>query len=159
MQEVWKDIKGYENLYKVSNLGNIYSVKRNRYLKNKLTKSGYCYVFLCKKGKIKKFLIHRLVAFHFLKNPNNLPTINHIDENKTNNCVNNLEYMTHKDNVRYSQAKKVYQYDKSLKLIKLWDSVMDIERDLNIKSGNISNCCNHRRKTTKGYIWSYVPLT
>ncbi len=87
-----------------------------------------------------------------------MPTINHIDENKTNNYVNNLEYMTHQDNVRYSQAKKVFQYDKSLNLIKIWNSVMDIERELNFNSGNISACCRHKCKTISGFIWSYVPL-
>ena len=113
---------------------------------------------LCINGKAKTFLVHKLVAQAFISNPNNLPTINHKDKNKLNNCVNNLEYMSIKDNVSYSQAKVVYQYDKNLKLIKVWNSVMDIERTLGYKSGSISNCCNKYSKTSHNYIWSYTPL-
>lgn len=158
MQEIWKDVEEYPN-YKISNLGRVYSIKNDIMLKQRLDKDGYPCVTLSHKGKTKYFFVHRLVAKSFLKNPNNLPTINHIDENKTNNCVNNLEYMTHKDNVRYSQAKKVYQYDKSFNLVKIWDSVMDIERTINIPNQSISACCRKECKSIRGYVWSYVPLT
>lgn len=154
MQEIWKDIEGYSN-YKISNLGRIYSKKSNIFLKQRLDRYGYCCVMLSKNGKVKNFLVHRLVAKHFLKNPKNLTTVNHKDENKQNNYVDNLEYMSQKDNVRYSQAKKVYQYDKSYNLIKIWDSVMDIERTLNFANNYISSCCTHKCKTAYSYIWSY----
>lgn len=157
MQEIWKNIEGYTN-YKISNLGRVYSIKNNIILKQRLDRYGYPCVTLSNKRKTKNFLVHRLVAKSFLKNPKNLPTINHKDENKQNNCIDNLEYMSVKDNVRYSQAKKVFQYDKSFNLIKIWDSVMDIERELNIKSNYISACCTHKCKSFSGFIWSYVPL-
>lgn len=159
MIKIWKELDGYPN-YKISNMGEIYSVRYKRLLNPSMDKNGYLVVTLMFNKKRKTFFVHRLVAKTFLENPNNLPTVNHKDENKQNNRVDNLEYMTFKDNVRYSQSKKVYQYDLNYNLIKVWDSVMDIERTLNINSGIISSCCNkrYRYKTSHNFIWSYTPL-
>lgn len=157
MIEKWKPIKYYPK-YQVSNLGRIYSLKTNKILKTNIDKDGYERVTVCIGNKPITLFVHRLVAQAFLENPNNLPTVNHKDENKLNNNANNLEYMSNKDNVRYSQAKKVYQYTKTLKLIKIWDSVMDIERNLKFSSGSISQCCNNISKSSHNYIWSYTPL-
>lgn len=105
MEEEWKDIPGYEGYYKVSNMGNIKSFKRNiekgTVLKTIMGKRGYPLINLTIDGKSSQFLIHRLVATCFLDNPDNLPIINHKDLNKTNNYVNNLEWCTYRDNVSH----------------------------------------------------------
>lgn len=113
MEEIWKDIKGYEGLYQVSNLGRIKSFRRGKraycpteyILKNSITDKGYCMVTLYNNTKREKFLVHRLVAEAFIPNPNSMPHINHIDENKTNNCVNNLEWCTPQYNNCYGTAR------------------------------------------------------
>lgn len=89
-KEIYKDIKGYEGEYMVSNRGNVYSCKRNIVLKPAIAK-GYLRVGLYQDGVRKYFLVHRLVAEAFIPNPKNLPVINHLDEDKTNNDVSNLE--------------------------------------------------------------------
>ena len=105
--EEWKDIKGYEGLYQISNKGRVKSLGNNKTKKEKILKprkcNGYFSVRLCKKGeKPKPFDIHRLVAEHFLPNPDNLPVVNHKDENKLNNNVENLEWCTFAYNTIYS---------------------------------------------------------
>lgn len=110
MEEVWKDIEGYEELYQVSNLGNVKSLFFRRSKNPKLLKPnmycGYLYVNLCKEGKRLLSSIHRLVAKAFIPNPNNYPVINHKDENKQNNKVDNLEWCTIKYNNNYGTVKE-----------------------------------------------------
>lgn len=98
MQEIWKPIKGYEGLYEVSSLGNVKSLRRNVFLKPGRKESGYLIVSLYKHNSGKNFYVHRLVAEAFIPNPDNLPIINHKDEVKTNNCVDNLEWCDYKYN-------------------------------------------------------------
>ena len=118
--EEWKDIVGYENLYQVSNLGNVRSLDkvimrkhgesltvRGRVLKPMIIK-GYCYVRLNDCGNWKTEQIHRLVAQAFIPNPDNLPEVNHKDENKSNNRADNLEWCTHNYNVNYGQRTKKF---------------------------------------------------
>lgn len=109
--EIWKDIKGYEGKYQVSNLGNVKSswmwtgdkyIKREKILRNILYKNGYLYVSLSKDGKVKRFKVNRLVAEAFIDNPYNLPITNHKDGDKTNNCVSNLEWCTHSENLSHA---------------------------------------------------------
>ena len=109
--EVWKDIVGYEGKYQVSNLGYIKSlemwtgdkyIKRDKILRGSLSNNGYLYVSLCKGGKAKKYKVNRLVAQAFIENPYNLPITNHIDGDKTNNCVDNLEWTTQSENLKHS---------------------------------------------------------
>ena len=90
--EIWMDIKGYEGKYKVSNMGRVYSIRSHKYLAIKNNGRGYLYVSLWKDNKEKKEYLHRLVARHFIPNPNNLPQVNHKDENKENNSWDNLEW-------------------------------------------------------------------
>ena len=90
MKEEFKEIIGYEGWYWISNLGNVKS--KFRQLKPCINKDGYYVVNLCKENHTKTFNVHRLVALHFIDNPNNLPQVNHKDECKTNNCVTNLEW-------------------------------------------------------------------
>ena len=121
MEEIWKDIEGYEGLYKISNMGRVKSIKFNKekILFLQKDKYGYLRVGLRKMGKLKNYFVHRLVAEAFIPNPNNLPIVNHKDENKQNNCVENLEWCTVKYNNSYATAlfqrkeklkKKIVQY-------------------------------------------------
>jgi len=101
MQEIWKDIEGYEGLYQVSNLGNVKSIKNNIIKKPSKLPKGYLQICLNKNGKLKYISIHRLVAQAFIPNPNNLPCVNHKDCNPQNNNINNLEWCTYKENNSY----------------------------------------------------------
>ena len=187
MEEIWKDIPGYETLYQVSNLGNVRSldhirkngkkenqicISKGKILKQaKQKESGYMFAVLSKNGKTKGFRVHRLVAETFLENPNNYKCVNHKDENKENNNVNNLEwcsylynnnYGTKKDRLKIIQQKrvgrKVNQYDLNGTLIKKWNCIMDIERYLKKERSNavISACCRNKTKTAYGYRWEYA---
>lgn len=106
--EEWKDILGYEGYYQISSYGNVYSIPRNKtkggLIKPSFSTSGYLITHLSKNGVVKTFQIHRLVAEHFLENPDSLPEVNHKDECKTNNCVWNLEFCTRKYNQNYGTA-------------------------------------------------------
>ncbi len=111
MNEIWKSIEGYEGLYEVSNLGNVRSLNWHltgtiRVLKPRQNGYGYLSVILYKNGKMKKFYVHRLVASAFLPNPQNLPQVNHKDENKTNNSIENLEWCSCKDNINFGTGIK-----------------------------------------------------
>lgn len=106
--EVWKDCKGYEGLYQVSNLGRVWSVKSQAYLKGSSDKDGYIRVHLtAKNGKRKHESIHRLVAIAFIPNATGLPVVNHKDENKQNNNVDNLEWCSARYNTIYSKGKAI----------------------------------------------------
>ena len=105
-KRIWKDIPGYEGLYQVSNTGKVRSLNyrgtgQTKILKQNITRYGYKTLALCKNGKDKRYFVHRLVAEAFIPNPNNLPYVNHKDEDKTNNAVWNLEWCTHEYNMNY----------------------------------------------------------
>lgn len=102
-EEVWKDIEGYPR-YRVSNKGNVWSEKQNKLLKISVNNSGYAVTTLSNKGHSRSFRTHRLVAQAFIPNPDNLPEVNHIDEVKLNNCVENLEWCTREYNNNYRTA-------------------------------------------------------
>ena len=101
MKEVWKDIEGYEGLYQISNFGKVFSFKSNKILKPFNDKKGYLKIELRKENRRKIYFLHRLVAMCFIENKNNLPYVNHKDENKHNNRVENLEWCTCKYNNNY----------------------------------------------------------
>ncbi len=177
MDEIWKDIEGYP-LYQVSNLGNVRSRDyeyiggkyRNTLLKRKgrvlkqVVDGGYAHVNLSCKGKIKKSRVHRLVAVAFLPNPNNLPVVNHKDENKLNNMVDNLEWCTHLYNTRYGTGQKrakanrsypVLQFSIDGTFIKEWIGASEAGRQLHIGFSDI--CCAARGiyKQAHGFKWKY----
>ena len=171
MKEIFKDIKGYEGLYQVSNLGNIRSLDRkikNRNLKGKIkkldkTKFGYLKVELNNNGKKKKYSVHRLVAQTFLDNPNNYPCINHKDENKNNNIVSNLEWCDYLYNNLYNNKHKknwvkVKQLDKNNNIINIFESITEASKKTNIIQCEISNCLHNRQKTAGGYYWQYYEI-
>lgn len=166
MQEIWKDIKGFEGLYQISNLGRVKSLKNNKILKNMTNE--YYFVGLYK-NKIKKYMkIHRLVAQAFIPNPNNYSCINHKDENKFNNNVNNLEWCSKKYNCNYgsrnekmSKTKSLYkiiQKDKNNKIIKIWNNAWDLQHNTSYNIHVIRQCCKNKCKSVYGYKWEYNPI-
>lgn len=162
MSEIWRNIEGYEGLYKISNKGRVKSLYNGseRILRPSWMTGGYLYVVLCKNGNQSNQRIHRLVAKAFIPNPENLPEINHKDENKKNNCVENLEWMRHIDNCNYGSrnerlSRKLLQYSKDGKFIMEWPGAHEVERVLGIDQGNISKCCKGKLKSSGGFIWKY----
>lgn len=105
-KEVWKDIKHYEGLYKISNYGRVWSVHKQDFKAPHTKDNGYMFVQLYKNGKMRNEHVHRLVALTFIPNPHNLPQVNHKDEDKSNNCVDNLEWCDCKYNNNYGTARK-----------------------------------------------------
>lgn len=178
MDEVWKDITGYEGLYQISNYGRVKSLERKvrhnygkfRTVPEKILKpspdgDGYLYVSLSKEGKKKNPKIHKLVALHFLSNPDNLPQVNHIDENKDNNVVTNLEWCTSLHNLQHSnviskgntaRAKAIIQKSLTGEIINEFCSISEARRKLGLKShAGIVKCCKGEQKTSHGYKWEY----
>lgn len=170
LNEIWKDIKGYEGLYQVSNTGKIKSLKFNHSNKEKIIKGnkenlGYLVVTLYKDGNRKNFKIHRLVAEAFISNPKSLPQVNHIDGNKQNNRIDNLEWCTAKENTIHAhkiglanddnKKIKVKQYDLNGNFIRTWDSILEAGENLNIDNSSIVKVCKHKKNQAGGYIWAY----
>lgn len=182
--EVWKDIKGYEGFYKSSTFGRARSLDtyrkdkngtvkfyRGRILKPITDKNGYLYVNLYKNNKLKRFLIHRLVVEAFLEIPEELKhlegtrylQVNHKDENKQNNNVENLEFCNCKYNVNYGTAiarrsktisKPVLQFTLDGEFVREWKSTMECGRN-GYSYGAVAACCRGKRKKHKDFIWKY----
>ena len=179
MKEIWKDIIGYEGLYKISNYGRVKN--KNKVLKLKVDKDWYYRIGLSKNNKQKFYFIHRLVAQAFIPNPNDYPQVNHKDQSPNkklgifaNNNVANLEWCDCKYNNNYGTVKElkrkaqlnridvskvILQYDLDGNFIKEWKSQKEIERSLGFKQANISDACT-KLKTHQsfGYMW-YIKET
>lgn len=180
-KEIWKPVKGYEGLYEVSNLGRVRRLwpisGHYRMLKTFVRnhEQGYWAVNLSKGGKMRTLSVHRLVAEAFIPNPNNLPEVNHKDENKSNSHVENLEWCTAKYNSNYGTgisrraAKRrnhpklsypVGQYDKEGNLIETYPSISEAERVTGISKVSIRLCAECRcrkRKRRDGTIYEKRP--
>ena len=162
--EEWKDIKGYEGLYQISNKGRVKSLGNNKTRKEKIRDGkignrGYKKISLCKNGKEKKYSIHRLVAEAFLPNPDNLPVVNHKDENKLNNNVENLEWCTQAYNVNYSHNNCKSRKIQCVETQQIFDSSEDIICKMFNGKGYSSNIREHLRGRTKscyGYHFKFV---
>lgn len=172
--EIFKEIEGYSGLYAVSNYGRVKSLgngnsnnSKERILKPAKNSDGYLVVGLYKEGKCKFYKIHRLVAQAFIPNPNNYPQVNHKDEDKTNNKVENLEWCTHFYNINYGTrnqkvAERHINNPKQSKQVlcletgKIYPSTHQVERELGFYQQDISKCCNGKLKTCGGYTWKYV---
>lgn len=178
MEEIWKDIKGYEGSYQVSNLGRVKSVgrliERNGtedfyYIKERIRKPiknnrGYLCVMLSKHCLSKGFQVHRLVAQAFIPNPDNLPQVNHKDENKENNCVDNLEWCTNEYNRNYSnitertrelQGVSIDQFTIDGQFIKTHRSIAEAANEVGVNKCNIQRCLKKKSVQCKGFIWKY----
>ena len=152
-----RDVVGYENLYAVTSCGKIWSYQKKKFLKPRNSGKGYLKVDLSKNGVHKQYYIHRLVAEAYIPNIENLPQVNHKDENKANNCVNNLEWCDAKYNMNYGTRpektkKPVLQFTLDGELIREWPSATDVVREI---KGHICHCLKGDRKTALGYIWKY----
>ena len=158
LNEIWKPIKGYEGLYEVSNFGRIKSLKfgKERILKGSKDKYGYLQVVLSKNNKSKTFKVHRLVSEAFIPNPDNLPQVNHKDENPSNNNVNNLEWCdkTYNNNygtrnTRISNANKDRCITPVICLTtnEIFKSVKEASNKYNIHQSHICHCCKNQRKS------------
>ena len=187
MEEIWKDIPDYEGLYQVSNLGRVRSLKYHmsdtvHILKPSKNTQGYYQIHLSKNGNSKIRRVHKLVCQSFIPNPDNLPQVNHKNEDKTDNRVENLEWCTAKYNSNYGTrnsrvkearkglhfseewkkkiskalSKTVFQYTKDGLLVKIYSSTREASRITGVKQASISECCRGNYKTAGGYIWKYV---
>ena len=167
--EIWRDIQDYSGLYQVSNLGNFkrlafnykHYTREEHLLKPSIGKNGYLRVTLTKNSICKCFLAHRIVALTFLPNKENYRCVNHKNENKTDNRIENLEWCSHYQNNHYGTAeKKNYKPVIGVSAIDgkelYFESIKNAAETLKITPSNIGSCCKGNRKTAGGYKWKYV---
>lgn len=188
MQEIWKDVQGYEGYYKISNFGNVKSVERqaerkafkrkyflvereleqsNFFVKekelSKCKRTGYYVVYFWRNNKQSSFQIHRLVAIHFIENPLNKEMVNHLDGDKLNNHISNLEWVTVKENNQHA-------YDTGLILLRMkkiicetngevYRSITKASEDLKISRSCIRDVLNGKQKSSKGMVFKYYEET
>lgn len=157
-REEWRPIDGFPN-YQVSNKGRVMNLKSGRVLKPRVDGHNYEYVALYKSGKPKDYRIHRLTAEAFIPNINNLPQVDHRDENKRNNDVSNLRWVTISENIKHSAHQRycrINQLSLNGELVKTWDSSEQIKRNLGYSNSSIIQCCKGKFKQAYGYRWEYV---
>lgn len=161
--EIWKDIKGYEGRYQVSNKGRVWSIVSQKYLKPlNNSNSGYLVVNLyAKNGKTKRELIHRLVALMFIDNPNNFPQVGHQDDNKNNNDASNLYWTDAKENCNHGKhfenlSKARGKQVRCIETGEIYHSAREAARQLNICRSSISATCRGELKTAGTLHWQYI---
>lgn len=162
--EVWKQVENYPT-YEISSYGRLrkkYLNGKQKILKPDVINGGYLRWTLSKDGMTKRFIAHRLVAMHFIQNPNNYPDVNHIDNDRQNNHVENLEWCTplqnakHRDKQnRHTPCKRVYQYDQHLNLIGEYRSTREAARITGFPKSCIPLWCTNKTRPKNNYIWSY----
>lgn len=160
------EIEGFEGRYFISSAGEVFSMLTKQRKSTEIAANGYERVSLWKDGEGKHFLIHRLVALAFIPNPNGYEMVNHIDGNKLNNNVENLERCNASRNMKHAyenhlitpKTTKVMQYTKDFKLVRIWESIAQACEALKLNHANISTVCrqNTNRKYAGGYIWRYA---
>ena len=159
--ETFVEIEGFEN-YEVSNLGKVRNIKSGIALKPWITKDGYLRHCLYKHNKRKNLLLHRIIATAFIDNHEEKPCVNHIDENKLNNDLSNLEWCTERENVIHGTrtkraaeklSRKVIQLDLNDNVLNEFESMGQAERETGVPRSNISRCCNGKRKSAGDYKW------
>ena len=173
-EEVWRDVKGYEGLYQVSNMGRVKSLGRKdrfgrvikeRILEPAVTHNGYLRVGLHVDGKRKMLRVHRLVCEAFHENPDNKSEVNHVNENKTDNRACNLEWSTRTENCNHgsrnervakAQSKPIGQFSLDGKLIKVWQSACEARRQTGFDQGYVGAVARGKFKQAYGYIWKYI---
>ena len=178
--EIWKDVVGYEDRYQISSLGRIKSKTRKtkfgrgwrvyeeQIIKPAEDKDGYLKVGLSKDGKKSRFFVHRIIATSFIKNPSELPVVNHIDGDKQNNQIENLEWVTHSENVLHAfktglkkphnggTNKPVNKIDiETGEVIDSYDSVLEASKSVGATAPLIGMACNDKIKTAKGFVWRF----
>lgn len=170
----WKEIRDYEGLYEINSNGKIRSVPRNGtkggILKYCVNKDGYYTVSLCKNKKRKTYSVHRLVALHFLPNNDDTMQVNHINENKLDNRVCNLEWVTTKENINHgtrtkrqveTRNKKLYTQKvvcidkKTMQIVREFDNIPQASEQMGICRECIKRCLDGKRKSTRNHIWKY----
>lgn len=175
INEEWRPVVGYEGSYEVSNTGKVYSLKSKKFLKCSPNSDGYPYTRLRKNGEDNSYFVHRLVMQAFVGECPDGCEVNHKDFCRTNNCVENLEYIpipvnrsiksdesrenigkaARKNGIRYS-SKPVEMVDEHGVVVAVFPSQKEASRVTGICNGNISNCCAGRHKTAGGYKWRYA---
>ena len=180
MEEIWKDVKGFEGKYQVSNMGRVRSldrriggkfshIKKGNFLKPRIDKDGYCYVALSNGFGRRKFIgVHRLVAIHFVKGYKIGLIVNHKDEDITNNIYLNLEWCTQKYNLNYGHARenqkreivkikgKAVEQIKDGCVLNNYDSIHDASKKAMVNVNSISRACRGLQKHAGGFQWKYA---
>lgn len=159
--ETFVKIDGFEN-YEVSNLGKVRNIKSGIMLKPKLNKNGYLRHCLSENNKQKFLYLHRIIATAFIDNPEKKPCVNHIDENKTNNDLSNLEWCSVRENnihgtrikrAAEKRSKKVIQLDLNDNVLNIFESMTQAEQETGVDASSISKCCNGKLKSAGGFKW------
>ena len=171
--EVWKDVDEFDGVYQISNFGRLKSVERTvkhpkgecvikgKFLSEVVNKKGYIEYQITYNSKHYGRKAHRLVANAFIPNPQNLPQVNHIDGDKTNNKASNLEWCTNRHNVIHAyenqlhKTRPIIQFDLDGNEIKKWKSAGEIQRELGLRRSHIHEACKGKRKTFHGYVWKF----
>jgi len=174
--EIWKDIQGYERYYRVSNFGNILSVRSGKLLKPSINNCGYLILSLTVGGR-KSFLVHRLVGIHFVPNPKGLKELNHKDGDKLNCCAWNIEWTTRKENIRHAinvlgfdhhtinkdkvgalnwNSKEVNQFNLDGSFVAKYGSTTEAFRETGIDFSSIQKVCLGKRGSAGGFKWTYT---
>ena len=171
-KEIWKDIEGFEGLYQVSNMGRVKSLgngksnnSKERILKPGKNSNGYLHVILYKDGIKKDYTVHQLVGNAFLSNPQGYKELNHRDEDKTNNNADNLEWCSRSYNLTYNDrakkagkkiSKPIFGIDRITGFVVEFPSIMEASRQLGIRQGHITECCQGKYKSCGGFYWMYA---
>jgi hypothetical protein len=176
MDEVWKDIKGYEGIYKISNYGCVLSFSNGKCKPLKCQpdkRGGYLCVILCKNSKKKLFKIHRLVAEYFCEGYKEGLVVNHIDGNRQNNIYTNLEWCTQKDNIRHAadvlkktwggpigsdhpKSKRIAQYSLDGRFITAYGCIREMSRETGYDSSSVCKTLKGKSKQAYGFVWKYL---